>query len=226
VTKTKNISNKAYTHIRETLLNSDVYVGQKILHHELGQKLGISHTPLREALFRLAAEGLLTHENYKGFSVPAITLDEAMDIYETRELIEPYLARKAAAVMTGSIIVDFTEILNQYKQHFLEPYSRRRLLLDKKFHLEIVKLAGNKTLSAALNLICDKLILKSPIERISPDRGRETIEEHTEILKSLKKNDGKRVFMLMKSHINKQTQYMLEYIKHKNSEDLLAPLFK
>ena len=66
--KTKNISEQAYLHIRETLLNSDVYVGQKILHNELGHKLGISHTPLREAMFRLAAEGLLEHENYKGFS--------------------------------------------------------------------------------------------------------------------------------------------------------------
>ena len=120
MTKTKNISNKAYTHIRETLLNSDVYVGQKILHHELGQKLGISHTPLREALFRLAAEGLLTHENYKGFSVPAIRLDEAMDIYETRELIEPHLARKAASKMTKSIAADFFEIIDQYKQYFSE----------------------------------------------------------------------------------------------------------
>ena len=223
--KTKNISDRAYVHIRETLLHSDVYVGQKILHHELGQKLGISHTPLREALFRLAAEGLLKHENYKGFSVPAITLDEAMDIYEIRELIEPYLARKAAAAMTGSIFADFSGILKQYKLYISEPYSRRRLLIDKKFHLKIASLAENRTLSSALNLVCDKLILKSPIERISSERGKEAIEEHTQLLKSLGENDGKRAYVLMKSHINKQKRYMIEHIKLKDSEDLLVPLF-
>lgn len=225
VTKTKNISDRAYIHIRETLLRSDVYVGQKILHQELGQKLEISHTPLREALFRLAAEGLLTHENYKGFSVPAITLDEAVDIYEIRELIEPYMAKKAAKVMTASLFAEFSEILEQYKQHISEPYSRRRILLDKKFHMKIADLSDNKTLSSALNLICDKLILKSPISRISPERGREAIEEHTQLLKSLGECDGKRAFTLMKSHINKQKRYMLEHIKLKDTEDLLEPLF-
>jgi hypothetical protein len=66
--KTKNISEKAYLHLRENL--------------------GISHTPLREALFRLTAEGLLTHQTYKGFSIPPITLVEARELYETRELIQ------------------------------------------------------------------------------------------------------------------------------------------
>ncbi|MBW2409859.1 MAG: GntR family transcriptional regulator, partial [Deltaproteobacteria bacterium] len=74
VSKQRNISEQAYQHIRETLLSSDIYVGQKISHQEIGQKLGISNTPLREALFRLAAEGLLDYQNYKGFSITAIYL--------------------------------------------------------------------------------------------------------------------------------------------------------
>ena len=97
--KSRNISEQAYHHIRDSLLNSGAYVGQKVPHQELGQKLGISHTPLREALFRLVAEGLLEHENYKGFYVPAITIDEAREIYETREIIEPFLVQKATKLM-------------------------------------------------------------------------------------------------------------------------------
>lgn len=222
--KNKNISEQAYLHIRETLLNSDVYVGQKILHNELGQKLGISHTPLREAMFRLAAEGLLEHENYKGFSISAVTLDEAREIYETREVIEPPMAQKAAAAMTPEKSAAFTKILDEYQRLLSEPYSRRRLLIDKKLHMEIAKLSGNNILAQTLNLICDKLIFKSLFEKISPERGRQIVAEHSEILAALGKKDGLKAAGLMKSHLHEQKHYMLKNIKYKHTDNILKPL--
>jgi DNA-binding GntR family transcriptional regulator len=224
VIKTKNISEQAYLHIRETLLNSDVYVGQKILHNELGHKLGISHTPLREAMFRLAAEGLLEHENYKGFSISAITLDEAREIYETREVIEPPMAEKAAGAMTPEKSAAFSKILEHYKRVLSEPYNRRRLLIDKKLHMEIAKLSGNKILAQTLSLICDKLIFKSLFEKISPERGQIIVEEHWGILGALAKNDGKKAAKLMKSHLLEQKHYMLKRIKYKPSKGILKPI--
>jgi DNA-binding GntR family transcriptional regulator len=224
--KTKNISEQAYLHIRETLLHSDVYVGQKILHNDLGHKLGISHTPLREAMFRLAAEGLLEHENYKGFSISAITLDEAREIYETREVIEPPMAAKAAGAMTPEKSVAFKKVLDQYKRLLAEPYDRRRLLIDKKLHMQIAKLAGNKILVQTLNLICDKLIFKSLFEKISPERGQKIVDEHSQILRALDKKDGQKAAELMQKHLLEQKQYVLKNIKYKLSENILIPLAK
>ena len=224
--KTKNISEQAYLHIRETLLHSDVYVGQKILHNDLGHKLGISHTPLREAMFRLAAEGLLEHENYKGFSISAITLDEAREIYETREVIEPPMTAKAAGAMTPEKSVAFKKILEQYRRLLAEPYDRRRLLIDKKLHMQIAKLAGNKILVQTLNLICDKLIFKSLFEKISPERGQKIVDEHSQILRALEKKDGPKAAELMKKHLLEQKHYMVKNIKYKLSENILRPLVK
>jgi DNA-binding GntR family transcriptional regulator len=224
--KTKNISEQAYLHIRETLMHSDVYVGQKILHNDLGHKLGISHTPLREAMFRLAAEGLLEHENYKGFSISAITLDEAREIYETREVIEPPMAAKAAGAMTPEKSVAFKKILEQYRRLLAEPYDRRRLLIDKKLHMQIAKLAGNKILVQTLNLICDKLIFKSLFEKISPERGQKIVDEHSQILRALDKKDGQKAAELMQKHLLEQKQYVLKNIKYKLSENILIPLAK
>ena len=225
--KTKNISDKAYLHIRESLLNSGVYVGQKVPHHELGQKLGISHTPLREALFRLAAEGLLVHQNNRGFSVPAITLEEAREIYEAREVIEPYLAERVAQLITATKIKSFSKILDTYQQLISDPYNRQRILTDKKFHMEIAGLAGNKTLAQMLNQMYDKLIFKSPVEQISTERVKEAIIEHSEILKKFEAKDGKGAAELMRNHIRKQSDYVLSnIIKRKNNEalHLLRPL--
>lgn len=207
-------------------MHSDVYVGQKILHNDLGHKLGISHTPLREAMFRLAAEGLLEHENYKGFSISAITLDEAREIYETREVIEPPMAAKAAGAMTPEKSVAFKKILEQYRRLLAEPYNRRRLLIDKKLHMQIAKLAGNKILVQTLNLICDKLIFKSLFEKISPERGQKIVDEHSQILRALDKKDGQKAAELMQKHLLEQKQYVLKNIKYKLSENILRPLVK
>jgi DNA-binding GntR family transcriptional regulator len=225
--KSKNISEQAYLHIRESLLNSGVYVGQKIPHQELGQKLGISHTPLREALFRLSAEGLLTHENYKGFSVAAITLEEAQEIYEARVIIEPYLAQRAAAQMTPIKAKAFRKIIDAYKQLMQEPYHRKRILTDKKFHLEIAKMAGNNTLTQLLTQMYDKLIFKSPIEQLSSKRSKEAIKEHLEILKSLEQNDGKKAATTMRNHVRGQRDYVIQSIIAKqNSSQTISPLVK
>jgi DNA-binding GntR family transcriptional regulator len=222
-----NISVRAYQHIRESLLNSGIYVGQKILHHELGQKLGISNTPLREAMFRLVAEGLLSHENYKGFSVSAITFEEAVDIYETRELIEPELAAKAAADHSQNLKV-FYKIQKRYEQLISEPYHRQRILTDKKFHMEIARLAKNETLVNMLNQLYDKLILKSPVEQLSNERGRSAIAEHVKILDGLKSRDARAVYRLMKKHIQKQRDNVLETIqlREKGENAPFSPLSK
>ena len=208
-------------------MNSGAYVGQKVPHQELGQKLGISHTPLREALFRLVAEGLLEHENYKGFYVPAITIDEAREIYETREIIEPFLVQKATKLMNDKHKKRFQGILKTYKQFMTEHYNRRRILTDKKFHLEIARLAGNKTLFQVLNQIYDMLIFKSPVERISQSRVAEAIQEHYNILDLLVTKDGKKAASHMRKHIRKQRDYVLNNILNKqNGMPPLNPLFK
>jgi DNA-binding GntR family transcriptional regulator len=218
VLKQRNISEQAYQHIRDTLLSSGVYVGQKISHQKLGQKLGISNTPLREALFRLAAEGLLDYQNYKGFSIPAISLQEAEEIYESRELIEPYLTTKMARQMTTGELNYFAKIQDEYEDLISKPYHRHRLLIDKKFHMQIATLAGNATLTHTLNQLYDKLIFKSPIYEVSPARAQSAIREHTQIIRALKSRDGKRAARIMRNHIQQQRDYVLKKISvdHEN----------
>ena len=120
-----------------------------------------------------------------------------------------------------------SKILKTYQQFISDPYNRQRILTDKKFHMEIAVLAGNKTLAQMLNQMYDKLIFKSPVEQISTERVKEAIIEHSEILKKLETKDGKGAADLMRNHIRKQSDYVLSNImKKKNSETLnrLRPL--
>ena len=98
--KNDNSIKSIYSQIKNFLLSSDLYPGQKIPHAELGQKMGISFSPLREAFIQLTTEGLLIHKNQRGFFVPEISYEEARELYDARILIEPHLVKKAATAIT------------------------------------------------------------------------------------------------------------------------------
>jgi len=208
----ENFSKIAYSRIKEFLLGSDIFPGQKISHFELGKRLGISLTPLREALIRLSVEGLLIHQNQRGFSVPEIDLEEARELYEMRILIEPYIIEIGTAVATVKHIEQLKQILSIYKQLVSEPYSRKRLLVDKEFHLEIANLTKNKTLVQTFERIYDRIIIKRKILHLPPGRGRTAYQEHLEILKAMETKDGKEASRLMKHHILNGRNFVIEDI--------------
>jgi len=209
-TKNKDSIESIYCNIKTFLLNSDIYPGQKIPHAELGKKMATSFSPLREAFMRLSSERLLIHKNQRGFFVPQISYEEARDLYDTRMLIEPYLIKKAAGFTTDEKIDTVMGLQNQYKEMAFEPYSRKRLLVDKRFHLEILELGGNKELLRIVDSIFNLLIVRRTILHLSPDRPHKAYNEHSKILESLKKRDGKKASQLMKEHIKFAKKFVLD----------------
>lgn len=211
----ENFSEIAYSRIKEFLISSDIFPGQKISHFELGKKLGISLTPLREAFIRLSAEGLLIHQNQRGFSVPEIDLEEARELYEIRALIEPYMIEIGTGLATSKHIEQLKQILSSYRQLVSEPYSRKRLLVDKEFHLEIAKLTKNKILVQIFERIYDRIIIKRKILHLPPGRGHAAYQEHLEILKAMEARDGKEASRLIRNHILNGRNFVIEDIERR-----------
>jgi DNA-binding GntR family transcriptional regulator len=207
-----------YLQLKEFLLNTDIYPGQKVPHVEIGSKLGISLTPLREAFFRLAAEGLLAHEENRGFFLPEISLVEAKELYEVRRLIEPYMAEKAAKSVTERQLTLLHKILDDYKQRASEPYSRSRLQVDREFHVTIMQLAHNERLAQIINQVYDQLIIRRKLEHLSPERPFIAYQEHLEIYGALEKKDPKRAGQLMRAHIESAKRFVLGDMERRQKE--------
>ncbi len=211
-------SERAYLQLREFLLHSDIYPGQKVPQVEIGAKLRISITPLREALFRLSAEGLLAHETNRGFFVPEISLAEAKELYEIRELIEPYMTEQTVKSITERQLTALLVILNDYKQKASEPYSRGRLQVDRRFHAEILKLANNRRLAQIVNQVFDQLIIRRKLEHLPPERPYMAYQEHLEIYRALEMKDSKRAAQLMRDHIENAKEVVLGNIERRQKE--------
>jgi DNA-binding GntR family transcriptional regulator len=217
---TKIVSESAYPIIKEYLLSSEVYPGQKILHLDLGKRLGISQTPLREALFRLSAEGLLTHHNQRGFFIPEISLREAKELYETIGVIEPYLVERATISLPNSQLAVLRGIVKEYKDLVQGPYTHKRLLVDKRFHMEIVKYGNNETLTQILERVYDRAIIKRRGGYLSPIRGPMAYREHWEVLKALEARDAKKARRLMEIHIRNGTDFVISDIERRQNKEL------
>jgi len=207
--KPDSLYEAAYSHIKEFLLHSNIHPGQKIPHLELGSKLGISLTPLREAFFRLSAEGLLSHQKHRGFFVPEIGLAEAEELYEVREVIEPYLVEKAAKRRTEHQLKTLQESLNAYKRMTPEPHSRTRLMVDKAFHMELFKLGDNRSLMQLLDRVFDQLIIRRKLEHLPPGRAFDAYQEHLEIYNAVDKKNAKAAGRLTRSHVRSAKKFVL-----------------
>jgi len=84
---------RAYNAIKDSILRNELLPGEVLSIDSLAKALGISQTPVREALTKLSADGLLEYERNKGFRVASITEDDVHETYEVRRLLEPYVAR-------------------------------------------------------------------------------------------------------------------------------------
>jgi len=95
--RTENLSAQVYSQIKNLILCNEILPGQKLHHQELSERLGVSRTPVREALTRLVQEGYVSLLPNRGFTCKEIRLQEANELYELREALEAFIVEKAIA---------------------------------------------------------------------------------------------------------------------------------
>jgi DNA-binding GntR family transcriptional regulator len=118
----ENLSARVYNQIKNLILSNEVMPGQKLHHQHLSERLGVSRTPVREALTRLVQEGYASFLLSRGFTCKEIRMQEAEELYDLREAIEAFAVEKATAHLT-----DAARGLAAHQEHLklLEAMERR-----------------------------------------------------------------------------------------------------
>ena len=96
----ENLSARVYSQIKNLILCNEIMPGQKLHHQQLSERLGVSRTPVREALTRLVQEGYVSFLPNRGFTCKEIRMQEAEELYELREALEAFAVEKAIANLT------------------------------------------------------------------------------------------------------------------------------
>lgn len=197
------LSDDVYEAVKAMLMDQVVPAGDRISIDGLARDLGVSPTPVREALTRLESEGLATKEPLKGYrSAPLLTRDEFLDLYHFRLLIEPWSARQAAERIDADGRAQVTAELATATAPQSTDYEGYRWLTahDARFHRLVAHLSGSRQVEQAfVRTHCHVHIFRLHFERAT---GTETVHEHRRIADALLAGDGDAAEDAMRAHLD------------------------
>lgn len=195
---------KAYHTVRERIVRGVYPASSRITEQEVAAAAGVSRTPVREALRKLHAEGLLEFIPHQGAIVTEWSSEDRDDVFELRAMLEAYGAARAARRMTAEGIAELRDLAEeQYRQTLTkaEGYLERIGDLNSQFHRRIHEFAGSSRLGGALaSLIEAQLMMKTFATYQDEDLLRSSAH-HLEIVRALEARDAEWSASLMRSHI-------------------------
>jgi DNA-binding GntR family transcriptional regulator len=195
--RSSSLSNQAYARMRELILDRKIAAGSTLLEGKIADELGISRTPMREALGRLAGEGLLVRRDARSYSVRSVGTKEYFDAMRTRELLEcEAIALAVGRIDEGDLAAFAAEVeaLNTGQHAETEHWH-----FDDRFHLFIATASGNVILPQLIQRLRDDarlFRLHSPLHR-----QKENHHEHHAIIDALRKKDVEGAKGAMRAHL-------------------------
>ncbi len=195
---------KAYQTVRERIVRGVYPASSRITEQEVAVAAGVSRTPVREALRKLHAEGLLEFIPHQGAVVTEWTTQDQDDVFELRALLESYGAARAARRMTPEGIAELRQIAeDQYHETLskTEGYLERIGDLNSAFHRGIHEFAGSVRLGGALSSLIEAPLITQTFRTYEDEDLIRSASHHLEIVRALEARDPDWSAALMRSHI-------------------------
>jgi len=208
-----NHSQRAYRHLRQKLLDGSVPPGSRLSYGLIGKEIGVSATPVREAVGQLASEGFVELVPQLGAIVRELTREEAVELYELREALESFAARRAAERISDRLLseldrnlISSAEIVSKVRLSGKESADRAIAnqfhTLDLAFHMTIIEASRNRRM---LKVVGDSHILtrifQADRHAFRLDILETTQSEHEAIADAIRNHSGDLAHEAMQRHI-------------------------
>lgn len=202
--------------LRQAILREDLAPGERLMEIPLANKLGVSRTPLREAIRMLEQEGLVVMIPRRGAQVAGISEKSLRDVLEVRKSLEKLAVELACERMTEEDMKEMNRAEEAFSAAVHEGDALRIAETDEQFHDVIYNSTGNTKLVQLLNNLREQMY-RYRLEHIKDISSRqEIVREHEEILDAITRHDKETAIRLMSSHIEHQAVIVLRLI-HQNS---------
>ncbi|SDY82982.1 DNA-binding transcriptional regulator, GntR family [Amycolatopsis xylanica] len=187
--------------IRRGILTRELLPGQPLVEAELAAKLGVSKTPVREALKVLSNSGLVTFSPYKGASVCVVDSELAKAVYDVRLVLEPEAVRRTVERRDPALLEDAAEALKEASAAISDRDQAALSLLNRRFHRALYSGCGNPLLVSILDDLKDRAALISIVGWEANPSWRKEWNEHKAILAAAKKGDAQTASDLLRNHV-------------------------
>ena len=178
--------------------------------NQFAEILGVSRTPVREALLQLCAEGLLASIQGRGFKIKKFSENRIKDFFETRQMIESYIIEQLVGATDELDPKELEHIMNQMRKNADKGDIYGFLEADKAFHMHLICRYGNKLLVSIMENIRDLIAIFGRKALASPGRIHEVIKEHQAIIQALKQKNKKKAAESIKYHLEMTQKSLVE----------------
>jgi DNA-binding GntR family transcriptional regulator len=196
-----NLTDQAITRLRTAILGGELKPGELYSATQLGEWLGVSRTPIREAVQQLAKTGLVVVERNRGIRVRSTTLEDLIEGFQIRLMLEVPAARRATAVRTDADVQRVKEVFKTFQQisEIGEPAATLRA--DRDFHLALLTTSGNHRVVKILEELRN-VVLLTGVETVPRSRSsREAFEDHRDVYEAFVAGDAEKAGQAMRRHI-------------------------
>ncbi|MFW8625956.1 GntR family transcriptional regulator [Deinococcus sp. ME38] len=207
-----------YEHLRRAVLDGDIAPGERLGEVELGAQLGVSRTPIREALMRLTQDGLLVAEANKGVRVRTLSADEARDTYVVREELDGLAAALAAQHHTPTDAHDLRRALGALQRAPSHDY-REQTRLDLAYHRAITAATHNAAL-ADLNRDLEQRVALIKHQTRTYNAHPQTDAQHADILTAILARDPDAARQAARTHVRTFAALVLQNLAQPNPTQL------
>jgi DNA-binding GntR family transcriptional regulator len=212
----RNASVAATELIRAAIVEGRLEPGQRLKEEELARELGISRTPVREALLFLQAEGLVESEPNRGATVRAYEPEEIEDMYELRALLEGHAAHRAATRISEEDLGRLRESNERFATLGAENDVVDLVRENLAFHNTVLEAAGSERLAAMVRKVIELPLVYKSFYWYSPEQKLISDHYHRELTRALEARDAERAELIMKEHVFEARDFLIATLKDRS----------
>jgi DNA-binding GntR family transcriptional regulator len=216
---TRNASIAATELIRQAIIDGRLNPGQRLKEEELARELGISRTPVREALLMLQAEGLVDAAPNRSATVHSYSAEDLDDLYKLRAVLEGYATRRAAARLADETIAGLRESCERFESILGDGAEMGELVKENLlFHQTILDGAGSARLTTMVRQVIELPLVYRSYVWYSAEQQRISGHYHSQITRALEARDAERAELIMKEHIFEARDLLLAHWRELEGE--------
>ena len=207
----KSVVDRVHNELRDMAVTFRFLPGERLNEAILAKELGVSRTPLREALNRLATEGFLTFSANHGFFRKPLDVKEVFDLYEFRMQLEISAVKMAVDRATEEQLADIEKFATESAREVPTRTTDDLVTLDEQFHEMLMSLTGNVEMLNSLRNVNARIQFVRWLDMTG--RRSETQSQHKEIVRALRKRDRVECERLIIDHISHRLDQIIEKVE-------------
>jgi len=215
----KPLKELVYLELKHKILTGEISSQTRLMEIDLSEKMNVSRTPIREAIKRLADDGLVKVEPRRGAYVANISIKDMLDVFEVREDMEGFVAKLASERISEEQKAELKKIAVEFEEATKKPNKEALIELDEKFHNYIVSCCNNETLSELINYVQELSLRFRYLYYDDFSLYENAAEQHNKIVEAINSGNKEAARAEADGHVKDLKKFVFELGKKMEAMD-------